>query len=82
MRLRRRLGIPDSNIILMLPDDMACNARNPYPGQVSCASWSSPRSSDPCNFMSQRFMCSLPAKRACSGFKAAEPDVFHLPAGV
>lgn len=31
----RRLGIPDSNIILMLPDDMACNPRNAYPGQVS-----------------------------------------------
>ena len=33
MRLRR-LGIPDSHIILMLGDDMACNPRNPYPGQV------------------------------------------------
>lgn len=30
----RRLGISDSNIILMLPDDMACSPRNPYPGQV------------------------------------------------
>jgi GPI-anchor transamidase subunit K len=29
-----RLGIPDSNIILMLPDDMACNPRNPHPGQA------------------------------------------------
>ncbi|XP_039958414.1 putative GPI-anchor transamidase [Bactrocera tryoni] len=30
----KRLGIPDSQIILMLADDMACNARNPRPGQV------------------------------------------------
>lgn len=27
-------GIPDSNIILMLADDMACNARNPTKGAV------------------------------------------------
>jgi phosphatidylinositol glycan class K len=33
-RTVRRLGIPDSNIILMLADDVACNARNPYPSQV------------------------------------------------
>ncbi|KAB8349489.1 hypothetical protein FH972_023515 [Carpinus fangiana] len=30
----KRLGIPDSNIILMLPDDMACNPRNSFPGTV------------------------------------------------
>ncbi|CAB3983277.1 GPI-anchor transamidase-like [Paramuricea clavata] len=30
----KRLGIPDSHIILMLADDMACNARNPRPGTV------------------------------------------------
>ncbi|KAK9808910.1 hypothetical protein WJX72_006219 [[Myrmecia] bisecta] len=30
----KRLGIPDSNILLMLADDMACNPRNPYPTQV------------------------------------------------
>ena len=30
----KRLGIPDSNIILMLADDVACNARNPYPATV------------------------------------------------
>ncbi|CAG9533221.1 unnamed protein product [Cercopithifilaria johnstoni] len=30
----KRLGIPDSNIILMLADDMPCNARNPKPGAV------------------------------------------------
>ncbi|KAL4003658.1 Peptidase C13 family protein [Acanthocheilonema viteae] len=30
----KRLGIPDSNIILMLADDMPCNARNPKPGTV------------------------------------------------
>ena len=30
----KRLGIPDSHIILMLADDMACNPRNPYPGTV------------------------------------------------
>ncbi|CAF1179967.1 unnamed protein product [Adineta ricciae] len=30
----KRLGIPDSNIILMLADDMACNARNPRPAEI------------------------------------------------
>lgn len=30
----KRLGIPDSQIILMLADDMPCNARNPRPGTV------------------------------------------------
>ncbi|EDO38885.1 predicted protein [Nematostella vectensis] len=30
----KRLGIPDSHIILMTADDMACNARNPQPGTV------------------------------------------------
>lgn len=30
----KRLGIPDSNIILMLADDMACNPRNMFPGTV------------------------------------------------
>jgi GPI-anchor transamidase subunit K len=30
----KRLGIPDSNIILMLADDAACNARNKFPGCV------------------------------------------------
>ncbi|PNW84667.1 hypothetical protein CHLRE_03g153800v5 [Chlamydomonas reinhardtii] len=30
----KRLGIPDSNIILMIPDDMACNPRNPLPAQL------------------------------------------------
>ncbi|KAF4675325.1 hypothetical protein FOL47_007943 [Perkinsus chesapeaki] len=30
----KRLGIPDSNIILMLAEDIACNARNPAPGYV------------------------------------------------
>jgi GPI-anchor transamidase subunit K len=34
--LHCRLGIPDSNIILMLPDDIACNPRNPHPGQAGC----------------------------------------------
>ena len=28
----KRLGIPDSQIILMLADDMPCNPRNPRPG--------------------------------------------------
>ncbi len=32
--LVKQLGIPDSNIILMLADDMPCNARNPHPGEV------------------------------------------------
>ncbi|DBA71030.1 TPA: hypothetical protein ACH3X2_011458 [Trebouxia sp. C0005] len=27
----KRLGIPDSNILLMLADDIACNPRNPHP---------------------------------------------------
>lgn len=30
----KRLGIPDSHIILMLSDDMALNPRNPYPGAI------------------------------------------------
>ncbi|KAI6029759.1 peptidase C13 family-domain-containing protein [Pisolithus microcarpus] len=33
-RTVKRLGIPDSNIILMLADDTACNARNQFPGSV------------------------------------------------
>lgn len=30
----RSLGIPDSNIILMVSDGMACEAQNPDPGAV------------------------------------------------
>ncbi len=30
----KRLGIPDSNILLMLPDNVACNPRNPLPATV------------------------------------------------
>lgn len=30
----KRLGIPDSHIILMMADDMACNSRNPRPASV------------------------------------------------
>lgn len=30
----KRLGIPDSRIILMLADDMACDARNPKPAMI------------------------------------------------
>ncbi|CAD6906096.1 unnamed protein product [Tilletia controversa] len=33
-RTVKRLGIPDSNIILMLADDAACNHRNKFPGNV------------------------------------------------
>jgi len=33
-RAVKRFGIPDSNIILMLSDDMACNPRNVFPGSV------------------------------------------------
>jgi phosphatidylinositol glycan class K len=33
-RTVKRLGIPDSQIILMLSDDMACNPRNSFPGTV------------------------------------------------
>ncbi|KAJ3306418.1 glycosylphosphatidylinositol anchor biosynthesis, partial [Gonapodya sp. JEL0774] len=33
-RTVKRLGIPDSNIILMLADDVACNPRNGAPGSV------------------------------------------------
>ena len=33
-RTVKRLGIPDNQIILMLPDDMACNPRNTFPGAV------------------------------------------------
>merc|ERR1711879_597138 len=30
----KRMGIPDSHIILMLADDFACNPRNSYPGKI------------------------------------------------
>ncbi|KAE9555152.1 hypothetical protein FO519_001647 [Halicephalobus sp. NKZ332] len=30
----KRLGIPDSNIIMMLSDNIPCNARNPHPGEI------------------------------------------------
>ncbi|CCD24105.1 GPI-anchor transamidase NDAI_0C04450 [Naumovozyma dairenensis CBS 421] len=33
-RTVKRLGIPDSQIILMLSDDVACNSRNLFPGTV------------------------------------------------
>ncbi|EGG25103.1 phosphatidylinositol glycan [Cavenderia fasciculata] len=33
-RTVKRLGIPDSQIILMLADDMACNPRNSYAGSI------------------------------------------------
>lgn len=33
-RTIKRLGIPDSNIILMLADDVACDARNIFPASV------------------------------------------------
>jgi len=33
-RTVKRLGIPDSQIILMIADDMACNPRNVYAGQI------------------------------------------------
>ena len=33
-RTVKRLGIPDSQIILMLADDIACNPRNTFPGSV------------------------------------------------
>ena len=33
-RTVKRLGLPDSNIILMLADDAACNSRNHLPGCV------------------------------------------------
>ncbi|CDZ97722.1 gpi-anchor transamidase [Phaffia rhodozyma] len=33
-RTVKRLGIPDSQIILMLSDDVACNPRNSFPGTV------------------------------------------------
>jgi phosphatidylinositol glycan class K len=33
-RAVKDLGIPDSQIILMLADDMACNTRNYYKGEV------------------------------------------------
>ncbi|SCU95941.1 LAME_0F14180g1_1 [Lachancea meyersii CBS 8951] len=33
-RTVKRLGIPDSRIILMLSDDVACNSRNLFPGSV------------------------------------------------
>ena len=30
----KRLGIPDSNIVLMVADDIACNPRNAFPAQL------------------------------------------------
>lgn len=33
-RTVKRLGIPDSNIILMLADDVSCNPRNKFPASV------------------------------------------------
>ncbi|WWC64142.1 uncharacterized protein I303_106750 [Kwoniella dejecticola CBS 10117] len=33
-RTLKRLGLPDSNIILMLSDDVACNPRNAFPATV------------------------------------------------
>lgn len=33
-RIVKKLGIPDSQIILMLADDIACDSRNRYPGNV------------------------------------------------
>lgn len=33
-RTIKRLGIPDSNIIMMLADDVACNSRNAFPATV------------------------------------------------
>lgn len=33
-RTVKRLGIPDSHIILMLADDHACNVRNVFPGEI------------------------------------------------
>lgn len=33
-RTVKRLGIPDSNIILMLADDASCNQRNKFPASV------------------------------------------------
>jgi len=33
-RTVKRLGIPDSQILLLLPDDMACNPRNTFPGSI------------------------------------------------
>ncbi|ORY86413.1 GPI-anchor transamidase precursor [Protomyces lactucae-debilis] len=33
-RTVKRLGIPDSQIILMLADDIACNPRNTFPGAI------------------------------------------------
>eukprot|EP00760_Papus_ankaliazontas_P021859 PhM_4_TR18754/c0_g1_i1/m.17181/K05290/PIGK; phosphatidylinositol glycan, class K len=33
-RTCKRWGIPDSNIILMLADDIPCNARHPMPGRM------------------------------------------------
>ena len=33
-RIVRRLGVPDSHIILMVADGMACEAQNPFPAQL------------------------------------------------
>jgi GPI-anchor transamidase subunit K len=33
-RTVKRMGLPDSQILLLLADDMACNPRNSFPGQI------------------------------------------------
>ncbi|GMH35238.1 hypothetical protein BSKO_03106 [Bryopsis sp. KO-2023] len=33
-RTVKRLGVPDSNIIMMMADEVACNPRNALPGQI------------------------------------------------
>jgi glycosylphosphatidylinositol transamidase (GPIT) subunit GPI8 len=33
-RAVRKMGLPDSNILLMLADDHACNPRNPFPAAL------------------------------------------------
>ncbi len=30
----KKMGVPDDRIILMLPENHACNPRNPFPGQI------------------------------------------------
>ncbi|EYB86555.1 hypothetical protein Y032_0277g1129 [Ancylostoma ceylanicum] len=35
----KRLGIPDSNIILMLAEDVPCNPRNPRPASHLFVQW-------------------------------------------
>ena len=45
-RTIKRLGIPDSNIILMLADDVSCNPRNKVRARLILPSTRSPKNAN------------------------------------